>query len=80
MNDIYILLAIIGIFILYVMCGGSIYYPTSYRAFIPKALDSEYKEYAKFPKKALFILALYRNIYKIIILCKKKDLKARCSY
>ncbi len=50
---IYIFLAIIGIFILYVMCGGSIYYPTSYRAFIPKALDSEYKEYERLCKEEI---------------------------
>ncbi|WP_236096713.1 hypothetical protein [Helicobacter japonicus] len=49
----YIVLAIIGIFILHVMCGGSIYYPTSYRAFIPKALDSEYKEYQRLCKEEI---------------------------
>ena len=42
----YILLGIFGILITFFMIKGCSY-PTSYRAFIPKALDSEYKEYER---------------------------------
>lgn len=66
-----IILSILGILLCLFAC--SVYYPTSYRAFIPKERDSEYKEYeklCKMSKKVLFILALCHNIYKIIILSK----------
>ncbi|WP_300718700.1 hypothetical protein [Helicobacter sp. UBA3407] len=49
---IYIVLAIISISIVSFMIKGCSY-PTSYRAFIPKALDSEYKEYQRLCKEEI---------------------------
>lgn len=49
---IYILLGIFGILIAFFMIKGCAY-PTSYRAFIPKALDSEYKEYERLCKEEI---------------------------
>lgn len=43
----YIVLGMFMILFVYLASGCSIYYPTSYRAFIPKGLDSEYKEYER---------------------------------
>ena len=48
---LYIALGIFIIFFVYLASGCSIYYPTSYRAFIPKSLDSEYKEYERLCKE-----------------------------
>ena len=48
----YNVLAIIGILIVFFMIKGCSY-PTSYRAFIPKALDSEYKEYQRLCKEEI---------------------------
>ncbi|RDU59968.1 hypothetical protein CQA53_11160 [Helicobacter didelphidarum] len=44
---IYISLGFFGILVVLLASGCSIYYPTSYRAFIPKQWDSEYKEYER---------------------------------
>ena len=41
-----------GILIVFFMIKGCSY-PTSYRAFIPKALDSEYKEYQRLCKEEI---------------------------
>ena len=49
---IYIVSGIFGILIVFFMIKGC-YYPTSYRAFIPKALDSEYKEYERLCKEEI---------------------------
>ncbi|RDU59031.1 hypothetical protein [Helicobacter sp. MIT 14-3879] len=65
---IYIILAIFGFFILYVICGGHIYYPTSYRAFIPKQWDSEYKEYQKLCKENIG-----RVVYARVITQKERE-------
>ena len=44
----YTLLAIIvACVVIFIASGCSVYYPTSYRAFIPKQWDSEYKEYQR---------------------------------
>lgn len=43
----YIMLGICMILFVYLVSGCSLYYPTSYRAFIPKQWDSEYKEYER---------------------------------
>ena len=44
----YTLLAIIvACVVLFIASGCAVYYPTSYRAFIPKQWDSEYKEYKR---------------------------------
>ena len=48
---LYIVLGIFMIFFVYLASGCSIYYPTSYRAFIPKQWDSEYKEYERLCKE-----------------------------
>ena len=48
---LYIALGIFIIFFVYLASGCSIYYPTSYRAFIPKQWDSEYKEYERLCKE-----------------------------
>lgn len=47
----YIVLGMFMIFFVYLASGCSIYYPTSYRAFIPKQWDSEYKEYERLCKE-----------------------------
>ena len=47
----YIVLGMFMILFVYLASGCSIYYPTSYRAFIPKSLDSEYKEYERLCKE-----------------------------
>ena len=45
---------IIGVLVAIFLFGGhSIYYPTSSKAFIPKSLDSEYKEFKKFSQQEL---------------------------
>lgn len=46
---------ILGIFIILIVliANNSIYYPTSYRAFIPKQWDSEYKEYQRLCKEEI---------------------------
>ncbi len=49
---IYIISGIFGILIVFFMIKGCAY-PTSYRAFIPKALDSEYKEYQRLCKEEI---------------------------
>ena len=49
----YLSFGFIGVFIAYIACGYSICYPTSYRAFIPKKYDKEYKEYERLCKKNL---------------------------
>ncbi len=49
---IYIVSGIFGILIVFFMIKGCAY-PTSYRAFIPKALDSEYKEYQRLCKEEI---------------------------
>lgn len=49
---IYIISGIFGILIVLFMIKGCSY-PTSYRAFIPKALDSEYKEYQRLCKEEI---------------------------
>lgn len=49
---IYIVSGIFGILIVIFMIKGCVY-PTSYRAFIPKALDSEYKEYQRLCKEEI---------------------------
>lgn len=49
----YIVLGMFMILFVYLASGCSIYYPTSYRAFIPKSLDSEYKEFKKFSRQEL---------------------------
>lgn len=49
---IYIVSGIFGILIVFFMIKGCSY-PTSYRAFIPKALDSEYKEYQRLCKEEI---------------------------
>ncbi|WP_194146018.1 hypothetical protein [Helicobacter bilis] len=41
------------ILFVYLASGCSIYYPTSSKAFIPKSLDSEYKEFKKFSQQEL---------------------------
>ncbi|WP_245945899.1 hypothetical protein [Helicobacter didelphidarum] len=48
---IYISLGFFGILVILLASGCSIYYPTSYRAFIPKQWDSEYKEYERLCKE-----------------------------
>lgn len=48
---LYIVLGIFIIFFVYLASGCSIYYPTSPRAFIPKSLDSQYKEYERLCKE-----------------------------
>ena len=48
---LYIALGIFIIFVVYLASGCSIYHPTSYRAFIPKSLDSEYKEFERLCKE-----------------------------
>ncbi|MCX2683787.1 hypothetical protein OQH60_07880 [Campylobacter sp. MIT 21-1685] len=46
--------AILGIFaILIIVMIKGCYYPTSYRAFIPKALDSDYKEFQRLCKEEI---------------------------
>ena len=47
----YWILGIFAILIVFLASGCSIYYPTSYRAFIPKQWDSEYKEYERLCEK-----------------------------
>lgn len=49
---IYIVLSIFGVLIVFFLTKGCVY-PTSYRAFIPKALDSEYKEYQRLCKEEI---------------------------
>ncbi|WP_334095622.1 hypothetical protein [Helicobacter typhlonius] len=49
---IYIISGIFGILIVFFMIKGCSY-PTSYRAFIPKTLDSEYKEYQRLCKEEI---------------------------
>lgn len=44
---LYIMVGIVVLLFMYLASGCSIYYPTSYRAFIPKQWDSEYKEYKR---------------------------------
>lgn len=44
---VYWILGIFTILVVFLASGCSIYYPTSYRAFIPKQWDSEYKEYER---------------------------------
>lgn len=44
---LHIIAGIVVLLFVYLASGCSIYYPTSYRAFIPKGLDSEYKEYER---------------------------------
>ncbi|RDU60846.1 hypothetical protein CQA53_10685 [Helicobacter didelphidarum] len=44
-------LGFFGILVVLLASGCSIYYPTSYRAFIPKQWDSEYKEYERLCKE-----------------------------
>ena len=48
---LYIIVGIVALLFVYLASGCSIYYPTSYRAFIPKSLDSEYKEYERLCKE-----------------------------
>ncbi len=48
---LYIIAGIVVLLFVYLASGCSIYYPTSYRAFIPKSLDSEYKEYERLCKE-----------------------------
>ncbi|TKX33252.1 hypothetical protein [Campylobacter taeniopygiae] len=48
----YIILTFIVGLIVFVSVKGC-FYPTSYRAFIPKSLDSEYKEFEKFSQQEL---------------------------
>ena len=48
----YTLLAIVvACVVMFVANGCAVYYPTSYRAFIPKQWDSEYKEYERLCKE-----------------------------
>ena len=47
----YIVLGMFMILFVYLASGCSIYYPTSYRAFIPKQWDSAYKEYERLCKE-----------------------------
>lgn len=46
-------LAIFGIILLLVFIVNGCSYPTSYKAFIPKALDSDYKEYQRLCKEEI---------------------------
>ena len=48
---LYIIAGIVVLLFVYLASGCSIYYPTSYRAFIPKQWDSEYKEYERLCKE-----------------------------
>lgn len=61
---IYILLGIFGILIAFFMIKGCAY-PTSYRAFIPKALDSEYKEYERLCKEEIGKVVYARPAWNI---------------
>lgn len=50
----YTLLAIIvACVVIFIASGCSVYYPTSYRAFIPRILDSDYKEYQRLCKEEI---------------------------
>lgn len=58
----YLSFGFIGVFIAYIACGYSIYYPTSYRAFIPKKYDKEYKKYERLCKENLGKVAYARAL------------------
>ena len=61
----YIVLGMFMILFVYLASGCSIYYPTSYRAFIPKQWDSEYKEYERLCKEEVGKVIYARPIANI---------------
>ena len=76
----YTLLAIIvACVVIFVASGCSIYYPTSYRAFIPKSLDSEYKEFKKFSQQELGRVLYARPLTEIEKNNLNKDGSSICS-
>ena len=59
----YTLLAIIvACVVLFIASGCAVYYPTSYRAFIPKQWDSEYKEYERLCRENIGKVVYAREI------------------
>ena len=59
----YTLLAIVvACVVIFVASGCAVYYPTSYRAFIPRILDSEYKEYQRLCKEEIGKVVYAREI------------------
>ena len=61
---LYIVLGIFIIFFVSLASGCSIYYPTSYRAFIPKSLDSQYKEYERLCKEEVGKVIYARPVWE----------------
>ena len=61
---IYWIPGILTISIVFIVSGCSIYYPTSYRAFIPKQWDSEYKEYQRLCKEEVGKVVYARPVPK----------------
>ena len=60
----YIVLGMFMILFVYLVSGCSLYYPTSYRAFIPKSLDSEYKEYERLCKEEVGKVIYARPVWE----------------
>ena len=54
----FIILGILGILVAIFFINGCSY-PTSYRAFIPKSLDSEYKEFERLCKEEIGKVVIY---------------------
>ena len=62
---LHIIAGIVVLLFVYLASGCSIYYPTSYRAFIPKSLDSEYKEFERLCKEEIGKVVYARPITNI---------------
>ncbi|MWV66388.1 hypothetical protein DCO58_01500 [Helicobacter saguini] len=63
MKIIYIL-GLFGIFVVFIANKYGIYYPTSYKAFIPKQWDNEYKEYERLCKENIGKVVYARPLAK----------------
>ncbi len=68
----YIILTFILGLIVFVSVKGC-FYPTSYRAFIPKSLDSEYKEFERFSQQELGRVLYARPLTEIEKNCLNKN-------
>ena len=71
----YTLLAIIvACVVIFIASGCAVYYPTSYRAFIPRILDSDYKEYQRLCKEEVGKVVYARPVMEDV---KLEDMDSR---
>ena len=74
---VYVIIGVLVAIFLFNQC--SIYYPTSSKAFIPKSLDSEYKEFKKFSQQELGRVLYARPLTEIEKNNLNKDGSSICS-